>query len=275
MNETRNKKEKGPEHFITITSFTDTHLRAFVPLSSQLSPRIEYVSFIRSFIHSFIPRRLCQCHLTPTPLSAPLGALNGSWRRCGTLCCFQEALLNAVCPVALSLFFPILSLPSHPSIEMYCIFCSHHKVQHYVWSFCNKKIPEVKMLHHRKVPQPPEYTTFKLWSGDISAVCKQIGEDIISSACTAIFLHPEVQCGFFHLCVGVRVKWIAAIHPASFCSFKVNASFFPPGWRREGLILSPSLSPACSLSFFSVHLRKLCVGATVAWMDSTPITAGM
>lgn len=115
MNETRNKK--GPEHFIIITSFTDTHLRAFVPLSSQLSPRIEYVSFIRSFIHSFIPRQLCQCHLTPTPLSAPLGALNGSWRRCGTLCCFQEALLNAFCPVALSLSPPHLPpFSAFPSI---------------------------------------------------------------------------------------------------------------------------------------------------------------
>lgn len=124
-----------------------------MPLSSQLSPRIEYISFIRSFIHSFIPRQLCQCHLTPTPLSAPLGALNGSWRRCGTLCCFQEALLNAVCPVALSSFSPRSS--SFLCLPIYLLRCSVYSAATVKCSimsdlFCNSKIPEVKMLPHRK-----------------------------------------------------------------------------------------------------------------------------
>lgn len=144
MNEPGNKNKKS-EHFIIIPSVTDAHLHVFVPLFMQLSLRIEYVSFIRSFIHSFLGDCASVIWLPPLhhPLFSPLGALNGSWRRCGTLCCFQEALLNAVCPVALSPLFPLLS------IEMYCIFCSHHKVQHYV-ACLQKKIPELKMLYQRK-----------------------------------------------------------------------------------------------------------------------------
>lgn len=75
------------------------------PLRPTVTQNWTFYSFIPSFTH-------CACVIRVPPL---LCALNGSWRRCGTLCCFQEALLNAVCPVALSLFF-LPSILLHPFI---------------------------------------------------------------------------------------------------------------------------------------------------------------
>lgn len=72
--------------------------RLCVPSPLRVSPCIEYHSFIHSSSIVFVSFD------HPPPLFSPPGPLNGWWRSCRTLSCFQAALLNALCPIALSPF---------------------------------------------------------------------------------------------------------------------------------------------------------------------------
>lgn len=119
--------ESGPRSCRAVCSHVILNWHASVSLCAPflLTGHQNWILFIHSFILAIVPVSFDSPHLP-----SPLGALNGSWRRCGTLCCLQEALLNTLCPVALSLFSSIL-LP-HLSIETCSIVHSHHKVQYYV-----------------------------------------------------------------------------------------------------------------------------------------------
>lgn len=109
MNETESETESREFHNHPLLTRFCTSL---CPFLCKCHPGLNtFHSFVPSFIHSsaIVPVSFD----SPLLLSSPLGELNGSWRRCGTLCCFQEALLNAVCPVALSPFHP-----SYLSVDM-------------------------------------------------------------------------------------------------------------------------------------------------------------
>lgn len=159
------------------------------------------------------------------PLFSPLGALNGSWRRCGTLCCFQEALLNAVCPVALSPLFPLLS------IEMYCIFCSHHKVQHYVASLQKKSLSLICFIKESMSSFRSHW--FELCNGSIFRLSKQEKKDYIS-VCTAAFIQSVVASWSAVWIWGIlEPKWsglVQYIQPLS-----AHLKLTPPRWRRRGI----------------------------------------
>lgn len=127
MNEARNKSSRAFHSHVIVKWHASVGLCAPFLLTGTQS----WISFIHS--SAIVPVSFD----SPHPRLSPPGALNGSWRRCGTLCCFQEALLNTVCPVALSPFSSILF--PHLSIEMYCTLRSHHKVQYYVSSLACRR----------------------------------------------------------------------------------------------------------------------------------------
>lgn len=126
---------KGPEHSMIIPTIANVHARASLANCHADLNTLHSVlpSFIRSLSGNCVPVSFDS--IPPSVLPSVRWMDHGA--DVGRLCCFQEVLLNAFCPVALPSPFPppfFLSffLSTHLSIEMYCTLCSHHKVQHCV-----------------------------------------------------------------------------------------------------------------------------------------------
>lgn len=152
MNETRNKKRSRAFHNHNIL-----HWHASTCLCAPLQPTVtqNWIHFIHSFLHSFIHSSA----IVPVsfdshpPLRSPRCA---EWimAQMWDVVLFPGGAVECSLPGSLVLFFPPRS-SSFLCFPIYLLRCSVYSAATIKCSimsdlFCNSKIPEVKMLPHRK-----------------------------------------------------------------------------------------------------------------------------